>query len=144
MCNDRENPARYGLIAAFGLHVDKIKDLKEKMRMKNWLEESYDHATKILETLEAVPEEQCFLCVFLDPTIAFEIARKEGEEEKDDDDTDDRPITAFRRDELPEIGRSCDGRILGRTWKDSHANNLRRIRSRASSVHCGKYERRSS
>ena len=114
VCNDRDNPARDGLITAFGLHVDKIGNADEKTRMKNWLEESYDYAAEILETLEAVPEDERFPCVFLDPTLEFQAARKKGEQGDEDEDEDNRPITAFRRDELLEIGRSCEGRILRR------------------------------
>jgi hypothetical protein len=117
VCNDRENPVRDELITAFGLHVDKIADAGEKTRMKNWLEESYDYAADILETLENTPENQRFPCVFLDPTIEFGLARKKGEEEDEEEVGDNCPVTAFRRDELLEIGRSCDGRILRRLGK---------------------------
>ncbi|KAF1845615.1 uncharacterized protein K460DRAFT_286397 [Cucurbitaria berberidis CBS 394.84] len=117
VCNDRENPARDELITAFGLHVDRIANAQEKMRTKIWLEESYDYATEILVSLEAVSEDQRFPCVYLDPTIEFRQARKKGEEEQEDIDEDSRPVTAFRRDELLEIGRSCDGRILRRLGK---------------------------
>ncbi|KAF2831837.1 hypothetical protein CC86DRAFT_462261 [Ophiobolus disseminans] len=111
VCNDRENPVRDELITAFSLHVERINNADEKSRMKNWLEESYDHAAEILETLESVPHDQRFPCVFLDPTIEFCQAQRKGD---DDADEDNRPITALRRDELLEIGRSCDGRILRR------------------------------
>jgi hypothetical protein len=119
VCNDRENPARGELISDFGLHVDKIRDVDEKTRMKNWLEESYNYAADILDMLQEVPESQRFPCVFLDPTIDFKQARKRGEkiDEDEDEDEDDREVTAFRRDELLEIGRSCDGRILRRLGK---------------------------
>jgi hypothetical protein len=43
----------------------------------------------------------------LDPTLVF--TRASG-----DTDEDDKAITSFRRDELLEIGRSCDYRILRR------------------------------
>ncbi len=117
VCNDRENPARDDLITAFGLHVDKIKNDEEKAHMKNWLEESYDYAADILDAIEAVPADKRFPCVFLDPTIEFQPAKKKGEKEDEDEDPENRPITAFRRDELLEIGRSCDGRILRRLGK---------------------------
>jgi hypothetical protein len=120
VCNDRENPARDELNTAFGLQIDKIKGLEEKLRMRSWLEESYDHAADILEALEAVPEDQRFPCVFLDPTIEFQQAREKHEEVEDDDEEAkeaNRPITALRRDELLDIGRSCDGRILRRLGK---------------------------
>jgi hypothetical protein len=121
VCNDRDNPAREEVITAFSLHVDRISDVDEKARMKNWLEESYDYAAEILYILEQVPEEQRFPCVFLDPTIEFRPAATNGQEREEQDDDgnheDRRPITAFRRDELLEIGRSCDGRILRRLGK---------------------------
>ncbi|KAJ4370724.1 hypothetical protein N0V83_005245 [Neocucurbitaria cava] len=120
VCNDREYPARDELITAFGLHVDRIGNAEENARMKNWLEESYDYAAEILEMLKVVPAEQRYPCVYLDPTLAFRPAKRKGEKEDDDDDDDaeaNRPATAFRRDELLEIGRSCDGRILRRLGK---------------------------
>ncbi|KAI8936069.1 hypothetical protein NX059_007569 [Plenodomus lindquistii] len=115
-CNDRENPARDELITAFGLHVERISDEEEKVQMKNWLEGSYDYAADILEMLNAIPEDQQYPCVFLDPTIAFEKPLNKGEVDEDVDQRD-RPLTSFRRDELLEIGRSCDGRILKRLGK---------------------------
>jgi hypothetical protein len=112
VCNDRAHPEHDTLVQAFGLHVDRITDANERARMEVWLEESYDFATEILETLEQVPEEERFPCVFLDPTIAFQPARERSE--KGDEDEENSPVTALRRDELLEIGRSCDGRILRR------------------------------
>jgi hypothetical protein len=117
VCNDRGHPEHDDLIKAFGLHVDKIANANERTRMKTWLEGSYDFAAEILEALEQVPEEQQFPCVFLDPTIAFEPAKEKNEKDDEDEDVEDRPVTAFRRDELLEIGRSCDGRILRRLGK---------------------------
>jgi hypothetical protein len=116
VCNDRTHPEHGSLTQAFGLHVDKIADANERTRMKTWLEGSYDFASEILEALEQVPGDLQFPCVFLDPTIAFEPAREKSE--KDDDGNDgDHPVTALRRDELLELGRSCDGRILRRLGK---------------------------
>ncbi|KAL6709665.1 hypothetical protein ACN47E_001093 [Coniothyrium glycines] len=117
VCNDRDNPAREELINAFSLHVDRIANLDEKARMKDWLEGSYDYAAEIFATLDAVDEKHRYPCVYLDPTIEFRKARPKGEKEDEDEDDEDRPITAFRRDELLEIGRSCDGRILRRLGK---------------------------
>lgn len=108
VCNDRENEERDDLVNAFGLHVDRISKADEKERMKRWLEESYDYTAEVQEAIEKVSEEQKFPCVYLDPTLAFNKAGDVGEEE------DNRPITEFRRDELLEIGRSCDYRILRR------------------------------
>lgn len=108
VCNDRANPARESLIDAFSMHVDRIADVEEKAHMKNWLEESYDYAADILELLDHVPTGERFPCVFLDPTIDFREAAKNAGDE------DNRPVNQFRRDELLEIGRSCDGRVLRR------------------------------
>lgn len=116
VCNDRDNPARDELITAFGYYVDKIADADEKARMKAWLEESYDYTAEVLGVLDSMPENQRFPCVFLDPTIEFRKAKAKGEKDGDEDE-EDRQITAFRRDELLEIGRSCDGRILRRLGK---------------------------
>ncbi|KAH7078630.1 hypothetical protein BKA63DRAFT_506815 [Paraphoma chrysanthemicola] len=116
VCNDRDNPARDVLLASFSLHVDRIADADEKLRMKKWLEESYDYASEIMETIESVPVDERFPCVLLDPTITFQRVRSTEQESVSDNDAD-RPITAFRRDELLEIGRSCDGRILHRLSK---------------------------
>ncbi len=77
--------------------------------MKTWLEESYDYKAEVLETITSVPEAQRFPCVCLDPTLVFS-----REIEDNEDESEDRPITSFKRDELLEIGRSCDYRILRR------------------------------
>ncbi|KAJ8112497.1 hypothetical protein OPT61_g5149 [Boeremia exigua] len=118
VCNDRENADRQQLTAAFGFHIDKIVNPDERTRMKNWLEDSYDYASEILDILDNVPEKQRFPCVFLDPTIDFVPATAKGTaQQEDEDDEQDQPLSAFRRDELLEIGRSCDGRILRRLGK---------------------------
>jgi hypothetical protein len=113
VCNDRGHPARNDLIVAFGAAVERIRDADEKIAMKKWLEESYDYEAEITEILEAVPEDERFPCVFLDPTVEFRYKNDAGDDEADDN----RPITEFRRDELLDIGRSCDGRILRRLGK---------------------------
>ncbi|PMD57892.1 uncharacterized protein K444DRAFT_564766 [Hyaloscypha bicolor E] len=107
VCNDRENPARDEAITAFGHQVDRIQNGDEKARMKAWLEESYDYTTEVTEAIESVPASQRFPCVCLDPTLVFT-------HETDEDEEESKPITSFRRDELLEIGRSCDYRILRR------------------------------
>ncbi|KAH7073148.1 hypothetical protein FB567DRAFT_537168 [Paraphoma chrysanthemicola] len=116
VCNDRDNPARDDLLASFSLHVDRLVDADEKLRMKKWLEESYDYASEIMGAIGSVPENQRFPCVLLDPTITFQRMRSTDQESGSNDDAD-RPITTLRRDELLEIGRSCDGRILHRLSK---------------------------
>lgn len=112
VCNDRNNEARDNLITAFGLQVDRIRDQGEKDRMKTWLEESYDYTAEVIEAIESVPEDQRFPCVLLDPTLAY--IRAADDQDPEVEDEDNRPITEFRRDELLEIGRSCDYRILRR------------------------------
>jgi hypothetical protein len=109
VCNDRINPARDGLITRFGLQVDKIQDAEKKERLKSWLEESYDWAGEILHMIKSVPEEARYPCVFLDPTVRFSPAENEGEDGEDGENS-----MEFNRDELLEIGRSCDYRILRR------------------------------
>ncbi|KAL2074826.1 hypothetical protein VTL71DRAFT_8605 [Oculimacula yallundae] len=110
VCNDRENPARDGLITAFGLEVDRIRNIEEKARMKSWLEESYDYTAEVMYAIGSIPEMERFPCVCLDPTLAF------GQSAEADDEND-MEITSFRRDELLEIGRSCDYKILRRLGK---------------------------
>ena len=110
VCNDRSNPARDGLITRFGLQVDKLREGEKKDRIKKWLEESYDWVGEILETITSVPEEARYPCVFLDPTASFAPAGNEGE----GDDADNNNSMEFTRDELLEIGRSCDYRVLRR------------------------------
>ena len=109
-CNDRENDHRQELLDLFGRKVEGIRDAGEKVRMKEWLEESYDYTVEVQEAIANVPESQRFPCVCLDPTLTF----VQSETVEGEDDTGNKPITSFRRDELLEIGRSCDWRILRR------------------------------
>lgn len=111
VCNDRENPACDSLITSFGLQVDRITQADEKERMKAWLAESYDYTAEVQKAINSIPESEQFPCVYLDPTIPF---IKTSTLDDGHEDEDDRPITAFGRDELLEIGRSCDYRILKR------------------------------
>lgn len=108
VCSDRNSPERDTILAAFGLKVDRIVDPDQKTRMKIWLEESYDYTADVTEAIESVPEAERFPCVFLDPTLVF---TREGDNE---DDESNKAITDFQRDELLEIGRSCDYKILRR------------------------------
>jgi len=103
VCSDRKNPAREELVTRFSQQVDKISNAQQQARMKKWLEESYDFVGEILHTILSVPEDARFPCVFLDPTLRFEPSSLS-------EDTS----TTFTRDELLEIGRSCDARILRR------------------------------
>lgn len=111
VCKDRENPARYALLSPFGLQVDRITEGDERERMKAWLAESYDYTAEVQEAINSIPKSEKFPCVFLDPTRAFIKTSTLAEAHEDEDG---RPITEFGRDELLEIGRSCDYRILKR------------------------------
>jgi hypothetical protein len=108
VCNDRNNPERDDLIQSFGLQVDRIPREQEKTRMKEWLAESYDYTAEVLEIISTVSENEMFPCVYLDPTMKFEMAKDVEEDEEA------RPITEFTRNELLEIGRTCDYKILRR------------------------------
>ena len=108
VCNDRGNPAREGLIATFGASIEKMTVVESKTRMKEWLAESYDFTAEIKDLISKVPADQRFPCVYLDPTLKFEQPGVAA---------DTAPITAFTREDLLEIGRSCDGRILRRLGK---------------------------
>lgn len=114
VCNDRMFSGRQDLITVFAASIEKLQNAEQRTRMKNWLEESYDFVADILEILEGVQEDQQFPCVFLDPTIEFRPARGRDDKVHDEEDDEHRQITAFRRDELLDIGRSCEGRILRR------------------------------
>ena len=112
VCNDRKNPARDGLIQLFGAQVDKLTTVNDaKAKMKAWLEESYNFAEEIENMIAEVPEQDKFPCVYLDPTQDFTV--KDGPDSGDDN----KPLNKFTRNELLEIGRSCDYRILRRLGK---------------------------
>lgn len=100
ICKDRSSPRRDELIASFGLKAGSVEE--DKARMETWLEESYDRAGEIREIIDAVPDDARFPCVFLDPTNL-----SCGQLDKDDG-------TKLTRDDLMEIGRSCDPRVLRR------------------------------
>ena len=78
--------------------------------MKIWLEGSYDYTAEGLEAISSVPDAQRFPCVCLDPTLLF--TREAADDE--DESCEDKAVSSFTRDELLEIGRSCDYRILRR------------------------------
>ena len=111
-CNDRsdENSHRQELLDLFGRKIEGLRNADNKARMKTWLEESYDYTAEVQEAIARVPESKRFPCVCLDPTLTF--VRPETDD--DEEDSENKPITSFRRDELLEIGRSCDWRILRR------------------------------
>lgn len=112
ICSDRKHEARDELVEAFSLQINELKDAEEKAGAKAWVEESYDYAAEVLEIIDSVPEAERFPCVFLDPTMG--VAHTGTDPNNGDDDDINRPITAFTRAELLEIGRSCDPRILRR------------------------------
>ena len=103
ICNDRLNPMRDPLIAKFGLEVSKRVG-EEKVRLNKWVEESYDRVGEVLDIIKSVATEDEYPCVFLDPTLDFSLETSEDGEKE----------TKLTRDELLEIGRSCDPKILRR------------------------------
>ncbi|KAK6073351.1 dihydroxyacid dehydratase [Seiridium cupressi] len=110
VCNDRKNPARDELIQEFGSSTEKITRPEEKAKMKAWLEESYNYAEEIVALIEDVPESDRYPCVFLDPTQSWTMTSDDQY-----DSNEELPgVPKFTRDELLEIGRSCDYRILRR------------------------------
>lgn len=111
VCSDRDNENRQALVDLFASQVNSIVDESRKARMKKWLEESYDYTAEVMDLIEHVPADEKFPCVCLDPTLTFVPATATAGR------TDEQEITAFRRDELLEIGRSCDARILRRLGK---------------------------
>ncbi|TQN69148.1 putative ariadne-like RING finger protein [Colletotrichum shisoi] len=115
VCNDRDNPVRDQLISSFGYHVDRIKDVNKRAQMKLWLEESYDHAAEVLEIIGTVADCQKFPCVFMDPTASFEAT--DGGVSEEGGEATGPASTTFTREELLEIGRSCDYRVLRRLGK---------------------------
>ncbi|KAK9413981.1 hypothetical protein SUNI508_11433 [Seiridium unicorne] len=110
VCNDRKNPARDELIQEFGSSTETITGPEEKAKMKAWLEESYNYAAEIVALIEEVPESDRYPCVFLDPTQSWTMTSDDQY-----DSNEELPgMPKFMRDELLEIGRSCDYRILRR------------------------------
>ncbi|KAK2059024.1 hypothetical protein LY76DRAFT_592723 [Colletotrichum caudatum] len=94
--------------------------------MKIWLSESEDYAAEILDIIERVPEAQRFPYVFLEPTESFWTGdedgilavKKGGDEGNEDEERLNGPAdTPFAREDLLEIGRSCDYRVLRRLGK---------------------------
>ena len=110
VCNDRSNEDRDDLIRDFGASIDSIVRIDQKEEMKAWLAESYNYAAEIASIIEEVAPEDRFPCVFLDPTEDWSAPPAED----DKDGAENRPINSFTRDELLEIGRSCDHKILRR------------------------------
>lgn len=112
ICADREYTGRNELLVLFSQKVERLSKSSEKLRMRSWLEASYDHIGDINEMLANVPEAKMFPQVYLDPTEVF---ADEGDETEDGSN----PTSShqFTRAEILEIGRSCDYRILRRIGK---------------------------
>ncbi|KAI0535465.1 hypothetical protein GGR58DRAFT_529470 [Xylaria digitata] len=109
VCNDRKNNARDLLISKFGASVECITRLEQKQVMKEWLDESYNYTAEIISIIEEVAAEDRYPCVFLDPTEDWSASKGEGIDEAPTQGTGQ-----LTHDELLEIGRSCDYRILRR------------------------------
>ncbi|KAL4876193.1 hypothetical protein BJY04DRAFT_147392 [Aspergillus karnatakaensis] len=101
VCKDRTFEGRDELVNAFSQAVGKVVDGTKKDVLARWLEESYNFSAEIQATIDDVPEDEKFPCVFLDPTVSF--ASGSHEEVQD-----------LSRGDLLEISRSCDPRILRR------------------------------
>lgn len=120
VCSDRKYPRRDEILLAFNHRLEKMaSDEKrlfrqpalgssERVRMKAWLEESYDFSGEIVSIINDVPESERYPCVFLDPTLVFSSAET-GSEEKSH-----QHLSSFTREDLLEIGRSCAPKILRR------------------------------
>ncbi|EPE31190.1 hypothetical protein GLAREA_04157 [Glarea lozoyensis ATCC 20868] len=106
ICSDRDNDARGDLTTAFRKSIEKIKNIEKKVRMKIWLEESYDFTVDIQEAIESVGEDQQFPCVYLDLISSFP--------QPSESHANSSPIHQFQRSELLEIKRSCDAQVLKR------------------------------
>jgi hypothetical protein len=106
ICNDRNSEVRKELVTLFSQAVDRVKSSDEKSRMRRWLEDSYNFAADIQDIIEAIPSEERFPAVYLDPTMIFPTDEEGG-----------KSLNEFTRSELLEIGRSCDTHILRRLGK---------------------------
>ena len=111
VCNDRLNEARQELVELFGSRVEKIPDPDRKARMKVWLEQSYDFKAEITQLVQSVSEDERYPCVYLDPTLNFNAAQTNDGNEDGEPGTE---VSTLTREELLEIGRSCDYRVLKR------------------------------
>lgn len=109
-CNDRTIDNRDAILASFSRGVSNLSHEDERAWMKKWLEDSYDFDAEIRELIGTVPADERFPCVYLDPTERLERTDPKIEDNEDEN----TQITEFSRDELLEIGRSCDARILRR------------------------------
>ncbi|KAI1333648.1 hypothetical protein F5Y15DRAFT_410212 [Xylariaceae sp. FL0016] len=111
VCNDRKSDARDALVTKFGSSIECISNVSQRLKMKEWLAELYNHEAEIAEIIEEVPHEYRFPCVLLDPTENW-FTTLDGEVVVGEDKVP--RASTFTRDELLEIGRSCDYRVLRR------------------------------
>lgn len=142
VCSDRTNDKRDALVDAFSQQLEDIRCSSTYPQMRKWLDESYDYTADIVAAIEAVPADELYPCVFLDPLTKFtqsgaDAYRDADNIELDRDDPVDRddllnrdgPLhrdhlldeadildrdNLLNRDDLLEIGRSCNAKILRR------------------------------
>ncbi|RBQ97197.1 hypothetical protein VDGD_05383 [Verticillium dahliae] len=110
VCADRANDARDDLVMAFGQAVDRITSETRRRKMKDWLAQSYDFSAVIQDAIGDMTEDERYPCVLFDPTENFTAVATAG-------GTDNRQVTDLTREELLDIGRSCDPSILRRLGK---------------------------
>lgn len=108
LCSDLSNPARDELVELFSQTAVQVR-YGERRRLKEWLAESYDFSGEVEARIRNVPEKDLFPCVYFDKTQHF--TSGEAHEE------DARAASDFTREELLEIGRSCQPRVLRRLGK---------------------------
>lgn len=106
VCSDRTNDKRDALVDAFSQQLEDIRYSSAYPKMRKWLDESYDYTADILASIEAVRADEQYPCVFLDPSIKFTQSGSDAYQDADDIGLD--------RDDLLEIGRSCNTKILQR------------------------------
>ena len=109
VCNDREYPRREEVLEAFSTSLNRLENTEDKVRMKAWLEESYDFTADVLAIINCVPQEEQYPCVLLDPTVTFSTFEAEA-----DANDEDKPTADLTRGDLMEISRSCNAAILRR------------------------------
>ncbi|KAF3939295.1 hypothetical protein ABW19_dt0200302 [Dactylella cylindrospora] len=99
MCAERGSEARDRVVNAFAVAVNKMTDGPIKDGMKVWLEESYNQTKEIERLIAAVPADDAYPAVCIDPTEAGVGAAH------------------WIRGDLLEIARSCHHTVLKRLGK---------------------------
>ncbi|KAK2592007.1 hypothetical protein QQS21_010278, partial [Conoideocrella luteorostrata] len=112
VCNGRGGEDRDVLAPIFGHHIERIQNYEDKVKMKKWLDESYDYTLTLEREIGEVAKEDRYPLVFLDPTATFAPGTTKSKRKEDY-----RDLHQFKRKELLEIGRSCDGKVLRRVGK---------------------------